>query len=471
MMNNKTKIWKPAANLNDVFNNFSPEPLTGHEEFKAFYRGAVNDVRGEDKVKRISLGLERAFEGSRFKCLVAGHPGVGKSTELTKLAFGIEDKFKVIRFSVTNELDPVSFRPFDVLLLIMIETAERTAQILKDEKSPETLSESLLTDIWDWFSSETVTQEEATRIAVGMEAGAGADGSSIWAKTLGLFAVVKGEMKYSSDRNKKIVEYRLSRISYLLELANRLLDECNALLYKVIKKEWLIIGEDFDKPGIPIAQIEGFFITYSNILKNLSAHIIATIPITLAYSDKAALLPVIPFCIPDIPVFDKEHEIHKAGRKAVKTVLEARMDATLFDDGQIARLITASGGNLRDLFAMVSHATENAIMRKAETISEEDATRSINYMRLEYRRRLGESPYDKTEISLDNKVKRLIQVYKGESRANITNDVMHSLLRARAVQEFNGEGWYGVHPLVVDLLAELGKLDSADSGSVAGGTK
>ncbi len=471
MMNNKTKIWKPADNLNDVFKNFSPEPLTGHEEFDAFYRGAVNDVRGEDKVKRISLGLNRAFQGSRFKCLVAGHPGVGKSTELTKLAFGIEEKYEVIRFSVTNELDPVSFRPFDVLLLIMIETAEQTEKILKENKSKEKLSDNLLTDVLNWFALEKVTLEKDTRIAGSIEAGAGAEGGSLWANVLGLFAVTKGEMKYSSDRKKEIVEYRLNRISEILNLANRLLDECNALLYKVIEKEWLIIGEDFDKSGIPIARVEDFFITYSNILKNLSIHIIATIPVTLAYSGQAESLLDKPFCIPDIPVFDKDHRVHDAGRKAIQSILEARMDAKLFDDGQIARLITASGGNLRDLFSMVMYATDNAIMRNVKTISEDDVTKSINNKRIEYRRSLGESSYDKVAISLKDKVDQLIKIYDGKPDTKITNQVMHSLLRARAVQEFNGEGWYGVHPLVVDLLADLEELDRADSGSVAGGTR
>jgi len=471
MMNNKTKNLKPAENLNDVFNNLSLEPLTGRAEFKAFYRGDVNDVRGEDKVKRISLGLKRAFQGARFKCLVAGHPGVGKSTELTKLAFGIEEKYEVIRFSVTNEFEPVSFRPFDVLLLIMIETAERTEKILTENKSKEKLSDNLLTDVLNWFAVEKVTLEKDTRIPGGIEAGVGAEDGSVWAKTLGLFAMIKGEMKFSSDRKKEIVEYRLKRISELLNLANRLLDECNGLLYKVIEKEWLIIGEDFDKSGIPIERVEDFFITYSNILKNLSIHIIATIPVTLAYSGQAESLLDKPFCIPDIPVFDKDHRVHDAGRKAIQSILEARMDENLFDDGQVARLIAASGGNLRDLFSMVMYATDNAIMRNAKTISEDDVTKSINNKRIEYRRSLGESRYDKEKISLDDKIERLIQVYDGKPGANFTNDVMHSLLRARAVQEFNGEGWYGVHPLVVDLLAELKALPNSDSGSVVGGTK
>ena len=52
----------------------------------------------------------------------------------------------------------------------------------------------------------------------------------------------------------------------------------------------------------------------------------------------------------------------------------------------------------------------------------------------------------------------------------MTNPVLYSLLSARAVQEFNGQRWFGVHPLVVDVLAAQGKLDRLDSGAVLGGT-
>ena len=470
----KVKNLKPAQNLDEVFANLSPMPLTDKDEFNAFYRGEVNNVRGEDKMARIRLGLMRSFNANYFKALLAGHPGVGKSTELTKLLFLIEDKFETIPFNVTSELDPINFRPFDVLLLIMIKVAEQTANKLKESNANETLPDSLLKDIWDWFSFEEDTKEELKRIAGSVEAGAGPKGDSIWAKAFGLFAHLKGEIKYTSDRKTKIVEYRFSRISSLIELANRLLDECNRLLLETLNKEWLIIGEDFDKPGIPPNKVEEFFITYSNIIKELRTHIIFTIPVTLVYSEQATKLPVAQdrsFVIPDTPVFDQYHSPHEEGRKAVKSVIEARLDPALFEPEQMGRLIVASGGNLRDLFSMISQSADNAILRSAKTISVADVTKSINTLRLEYKRRLGESPYDKKETTIKDKIDRLKQVYDNEQIASFTNDVMHSLLRSRAVQEFNGRGWFGVHPLVVDILKELNSLKAGISGGIPGGTE
>ncbi len=76
----------------------------------------------------MSLGLKRAHGNVSYKALLMGHSGVGKSTELTRLEERLTGKYQAIRFRAPEHLDPISFEPFDVLLLMMIEVAERTAQ-------------------------------------------------------------------------------------------------------------------------------------------------------------------------------------------------------------------------------------------------------------------------------------------------------------------------------------------------------
>jgi len=70
------------------------------------------------------------------------------------------------------------------------------------------------------------------------------------------------------------------------------------------------------------------------------------------------------------------------------------------------RLIVASGGNLRDLFALVLDAGEG-VETAATVIGPEDATWAINKMRMDYRRRLGQSPFD-VQIPYSDKAKRLL---------------------------------------------------------------
>ena len=465
-------MLQPASRLDDVYKTISPEPLLDEQQFRAFYRPDVNMVRGGDKVARLKLALGRSYGGAYYKAFLMGHSGVGKSTELTRLAQQVSSKFSAIRFSATSELDAANFKPFDVILLMMAEVAERTAKPVLEGGAGREPSERRLQEIWAWFATERDTQSRASEIAGSIAAGAGIAGDSWWARFLGLSASLKGEMKYAADRKTEIVEYRLSRLSTLIGLVNALLDECNQLSREATGREWLFLGEDFDKPGIPVAQVEDLFLTYGNIFKELRTHLIFTIPVGLGYSEQAVQLPLPGdriFAIPDTPVFASDHQPHEEGRAAVRRVLEARIVPELFEEAQMMRLIVASGGNLRDLFSLVTQAADNAYLRDSPNgkITAADVDAVISGLRTEYVRRLGRSPFDKKEIAYEDKARRLVEIYNCDENAKIPDATLYSLLRSRAVQEFNGERWYGVHPLVVDTLRRQDRIPR----NAPGGTK
>lgn len=438
------------------------------EEIRDFYSGKVNEARGEDKVVRLQLELDRAFGGNYYKTFLMGHPGVGKSTELTRLVQRIGGKYRTIRFSATMALDPSTFKPFDVLLLMMAEVTERIAKPINEGGAGEKVADELLKDIWEWFATETNTTTAARGFAAEIAAGAGVDAESMWAKVLGLFLHLRGEVKYASDRKTETVEYRLSRLSNLVDLTNRLLDECNALLKKSVGREWLFICEDFDKPGIAPRLVEDLFITYANVFKSLRTHLIFTIPVALGYSHQGVRLPCPSLSIPDTPVYEADHSPCTTGREALQSVLAARVNPALFDEGETMRLIVASGGNLRDLFFVAREAGDRAILGHSPTgtIRTADVDAAIDALRLEYSRRLGTGPYDAESIPYEEKAKRLTAIYGRDQNASIPDSVLYSLLRSRTVQEFNGRGRYGVPPLVVDILKSQGRID----GSSPGGT-
>jgi hypothetical protein len=198
------------------------------------------------------------------------------------------------------------------------------------------------------------------------------------------------------------------------------------------------------------------------------------LPVSLYYSSKAPQLPFTNdrcFVLPDTPVFGQDHSPNVNGRSALRSVLEARMAINLFEKDQMERLIVASGGNLRDLFALVNYAADSATLRDAETINADDVFGAIVNLRSDYERRLGQSPYDPETVSYKDKADRLFQIYNNEKMAQITDPVMYSLLNARAIQEFNGQRWFGLHPLVVDILAsQKYKIERTSTGELIGGT-
>ncbi len=89
-----------------------------------------NQARGDDKVKRLKLGLRRAANSNRdyFKACLMGHPGVGKSTEIARLTHDPEfqEQYRPLQFNVLTDLNPVTFNPLDIILLIVIELGEAT---------------------------------------------------------------------------------------------------------------------------------------------------------------------------------------------------------------------------------------------------------------------------------------------------------------------------------------------------------
>jgi hypothetical protein len=462
-------LLEPAARLDDVYQTLFTQPLINPKQFDAFYRQDVNAVRGRDQVRWLALNPRRSFGGAYCKCFLMGHSGVGKSTEMTRLAREVAGNYQMIRFSAVMDLDSAGFRPFDVLLAMMIRLAEETARPVGDGGAGKEPPKSLIEAIYGWFATERATTTRATQTGVGAAAGLKPSPVS-WAALLGLFAEVKGEIKYTADRKTEITEYRLHAIASLIDLLNRLLDESNQQLRESAGREWLFVGEDFDKPGIPPDLTESLFLNYANIFSDLRTHLIFSIPIHLGYSERAAQLLLPQVCIPDTPVFDRDHKPHMAGRRALRVVLAARIVPALFAEDQMERLIIASGGNLRDLFEMVVTASDNAALRDQEKIAAEDATAAIQAKRSEYVRRLGTSPYDPQPLTYDEKVKRLLAIYHNEPGCDVPDPALHSLLRARAVQEFNGERWFGVHPLVVDTLVAHGKLKTTKGQAVPGGT-
>jgi hypothetical protein len=458
----------PATALTDVYRSLRPEPLTTPEELDAFYAKEINGVRGGDKIQRLKLRLERAYvDRIPLKACVMGHRGVGKSTEISRLLVEVRQKFQPIRFSAVSVLDPGSFKPLDVLLVMMAEVAEQTAQPIAEGGAGKRPSDARLQEIWDWFATEKETRELAQNSAVSLEAGAGAKEDSLWGKVLGLFATLKGEVKFASTRKVEVVEYRLSRLDGLIKVANRLLDECNALLREATEKQWLFVGEDFDRAGIPSVRIEELFITYANIFQELRSHLIFTLPISLYYSAKATRLPFLPDCsfvLPDTPMFQPDHTANNNGRNAVTKALAARMDLNLVEREPLKRMIVASGGNLRDLFGLINYAADGAAIRGATQINGVDADAAIVNLRSDYERRLGQSPYDPEPISYADKATLLKRIYEGEKEAQITNSALYALLNARSVQEFNGQRWFGVHPLVVDILVGQKHLETGAAG-------
>ena len=436
-----------------------PEPLETKVEIDAFYQIDINRVRGVDRIGHLRLGLMDSHANQLpFKAFLLGHPGVGKTTELSRLLIDLKDRFRPLRLSVTAELNPGTLRFYDVLLLILI-------KLTYEVSKPEVIGfeDTDLERMLGWVREHLATKWTKRLRVDQKELGGG-----VSIPFLKLF----GNIKLGETRERGEQEYELSFVSDLVELTNRVLTECNRLLAKHQNgRQWVILLEDFEKIGLPAAVVKDLFIGLRPSLQGFDAHFIAIIPVWLKYSEDAGV--VLPanfqtFVIPDIAVCDRDHRKNKEAITALREVVTARAHENLFDGQVLERLCVASGGNLRDLFALIRNAMVTARLRESKTIGLSDADLAVAGLRNDYKMLLGSTGQDANEISLADKLDRLTGIYKREDPAvEVPNRVLYQLLQQRCVLQYNGASWMGVHPLVLDLLIEFGKLPEGSPGGSA----
>ena len=450
---------QPATTLAEIAQTLVAEPLETIADQKAFYREEIQKQRGIDRIGRIRLGLQDAVTANRpYKAFVMGHPGVGKTTELWRLIQGMNAQFRPIYLSVTDELNPGTLRFYDVLLLILI-------RLVHEASLPHVIGfeDHDLGVLLDRVRGQLATKWTKHLRTDAKDFGIGIDFP---------FLKLSGSIKQGRLRQKGEDEYEISFVSDLVELINDVLNECNRLLMKNKGQRWLIVLEDFEKIGLAPAAIRDIFIGLRPALQDLNANLLITIPLWLHYSEDASVILPATFqshVLPDIAVYKQDHSVDTDVTDALADVVDARLDPSLLDDGVMRQCAVASGGNLRDLFTLLRDAMLSARLRGADsgagTISRKDAHQAIVSLRNEYKQKLGITGQNKDEISLQEKLTKLVDIYERKNpTAEVPNPVLYLLLRQRCILQYNGEMWMGVHPLVVDLLIEFGKLDAGSPG-------
>ncbi len=444
-MQTEYTLLQPARTLTEAAATLLKRPLETQEQLEAFYSEKYGRARGTDRFAHLRVELTRCFQGAPFHGFIMGHPGVGKSTEISRLFLKVHEKFRAIRMSAAEEIYPGDFRVQDLLWLTIVRMIEATDSPVVSGFSGK-LPASLLEDVRKELSQHWVE-------SLGLRAGELEGGLSV-----PLLAKIRFNLKL--QRTEKTAVYSLPELADLVALVNLVFDACNEVLRQEKKQEWILVIEDFEKHGIATDSLRRLFVDNSLLLERLKCHLLFVIPVGLAYIDDAERMPngrERQFVVPDIPVFDRNHEPDLGGVEALLDVVDRRIDGALLEEPLARSLAIASGGNIRDLFDLLHRASLAAEVREASRIERQDALEAIQALRGSYRQRLGETFFDATNsITIQDKLAKLAAVYRGDKAAQIADKVLYLLLRQRMVLQFDGEGWFGVHPLVVDLLKEQG---------------
>lgn len=450
------EIPRKATTIDELRRVCRPEPLSG-KALEVFF---VETGKARDPHRETRKNIEQALEDEFASVLLYGHPGSGKSTELNKFLAERDHLFLPVQFSVLDETPPAHARAEDLILVVI----ERLLNTVHQAKIG--LDEKRLEQIYQWF--DETTQEKRSSRETSAEIAAGGDTASApLGKLLGLFARFKGEVKYNAYSDETSISVLRKRPADLIARANEILRAAQkGMKTKGDARKLLVVVEDMDK--LDLKQARDIYVNNANLLVGLDVRVVYTIPIYLFHSPdanafKARFTSCIP--LPMIKVTEPKPEgktTRAPGFRTVKKIVRERVDAGLIQATALDMLIERTGGVLRHVFEVLQRVSTMADVKTPI------AKKHVEYGLSQVRKELWQmialplDPVPGAPNSVDMLYERLEECAKkqlaGDKTMCNSDAINQILLKSCALVEYNGEGWLGVHPLVIENLKKLGRL-------------
>lgn len=430
---------KFAERVIDIPNAFDPNPLND-EQLVRFYCKETMCVRTGDEYMSPIEDIRDAckWPSERNAFLLLGHKGCGKSTELNHMSAKLrQDGYQVITIECGVDLDLNNPLYADLLILMgeaLIKIADQIGCAL-DEDTVQTVR-----DFWSTEQEKCTTIADAA--AVQVEGGASAETPGIIESLLKIFLKIKADLKYNEE-NRNIYREKVAKragdwILALKSIADKITNHLEG-------KQPIIIFEDLDKLNPDDAW--KVFYSYAKTLTGVPIPVIYTFPIALSYDPRFAALEGF-FTAKTLPMIKLENidgSPNDSGYDTILDIIEKRTRKELFADGVLERLISQTGGSLRDLFFVINSAAQRAVRRESLVIELEDADRALEQLKTSLTRRIEQKHYD-----------FLVDIVNGNRERIQNREMLLEMLQANTVLEYNGKRWHNVHPLVVQFLQDQG---------------
>lgn len=369
--------------------------------------------------------------------LFLGHIGSGKSTLLYQLEQSLQDKYKILRFSVQELLD-INRVTMSDLLCAMYQVVLRSCDDLSKEENAS------LTEVYKtWYDNivkETEYSEDAS-IQLSVEAGV-----SVKTVFLNLLSKFNGSLKYGTVDKTKIT----SRIEKDVDDYIDMLNELIAISDAHCSKPLLLMFEDLEK--IPEDIAKDIFLTKAYYFRKIKANMLLTTPIYLKYYPEYRNIISQNYSgsvrCPIIAVVDPiTNSPSNVGVSILKELVWKRVSEELIEENALESAILFSGGVIRDLLWIICEAAKVCVASKKEIIEQENIQYAFEKLQEIYGDGLRE-----------DKIEKIQRVYKNPYSL-INDDEELNLMRSEIIIEYNCKQWRGIHPAVAEHLIQLGALE------------
>lgn len=427
-----------ATTLDEAYDVFEPQPLTGEELNKYYYD--LSEVRKNQAISSVSFTLKKLKPRESKTILFTGHRGGGKTTELKRIQKEWEQNYFVIYLEVDQELDINDARYTD-LYLVIVKQVE-----IKLREQGIGLDVDLMENFGNWFKQITKETEETVEKSISLESTV--EGglntpflAKLWSK---LLSQIKG-----SDKQKKTIRETLQ------QNISRLQNDINALLrdgYVKVHKKFpnckgiLIIVDNLDRVSPSVG--EHLFFDYATQLQELDCNIIYTVPISVVYSPRNVCdaFNQNPHLLSMVNIYhfqrqDVNLDYREAGLNALVNLVEKRVDIDhIFAERKdLLEIVKASGGHIRQLMRIMRQSCENAILGNKNQINSQSVDYAIKQEQFTFERILPTEYYHTlAQVCLSKNLEKLEK-----------NETAQNLLYNLSVLEYNGDQrWNYVNPVV-----------------------
>ncbi|MGK7880128.1 MAG: ATP-binding protein [Crocosphaera sp.] len=430
-------------------NAFKPIPLPADSHLYVDLKAVRADA---DVYQNLGRKILRSPHDQYTYQLYAGHRGGGKSTELLRLRKHLEDNncFVVYFAADQEDIDPEDAQYTDILIAC-------TRHLLEE------LKEANSTPLKNWLKERWQDLRDLSLTEIKLE-----DAKLDTGDLIKYFGKLSVAIRAIPSERQKIREKINPHTVTLLDALNKFIDDEKKQLSD--GQKLVLLVDNLDRI-VPIMRGENknnhdeIFLDRANQLTGLNCHIVYTIPISMAYSNRAndlrerydGDLMVLPM----IRVFDLDNNAYEEGVNKIKEIISKRieqfspdenLEKDIFESKELLEyLCLMTGGHVRNLMLLMASAFDQI---DDLPITKRAAQRAITQARDVYRRTVEHEQWP-----------LLVNVHQTHE---IQNDQEHrKLLFNRCILQYGYfdddeefKSWYDVHPLILKISEFVEQLNS-----------